>query len=84
MQRTNNSNAASTASLSPAFVVMAFLAGVILSAVLFALRGTIATVITSSAALPVACVLGAFVVRAVESLAAMAARSAGVQRKGTA
>lgn len=84
MQRTNNSNDVSTRSLSPAFVVMAFLAGVLVSAVLFALRGTIATVITSSAALPVACVLGALVVRAVESLATMAARSIDVQRKGTA
>jgi hypothetical protein len=84
MQRKNNGNDLSNSLLSPAFVVAAFMVGVLLSALLFALRGTIATVITSSAALPAACVVGALVVRAVEFVATMAARSLNVQRNGTA
>lgn len=84
MQRTNNHATVSNSSLSPAFVVVAFFAGIVVSALLFALRSSIASVVSSSAALPVACVLGALVVRAVESLATAAARSLSAQRKGTA
>jgi hypothetical protein len=82
MQRTNDIATASNSKLSPAFVLVAFFAGVVLSALCFALRGSIAAVASSSAAIPLACVAGAMVVRAIESMVSAVAPRA--QRSGTA
>ncbi len=77
MQHATATAALSNSKLSPAFVLVAFFTGVIVSALCFAFRGSIASIASSSAALPAACVFGAMVVRAIESVvsSAVAARA---------
>lgn len=83
MQRTNDANTIATLSnskLSPAFIVAAFVGGVLLSALCFALRHALASLMSSSVALPAACVLGAVAVRAIETFVSSLVRASAASK----
>jgi hypothetical protein len=78
-------NSRNDAARSLFLTLAAFVAGVIVATLCFVLRASIAELVRSSAFIPVACVLGALSVRAIESLfATITGAHAGAQRNGTA
>lgn len=81
----NSRTNAAPIALSTSAVLVAFVAGVIVAALVFVMRASIAALVESSAFIPVACVLGALSVRAIESLVGTLVRGHKLaQRSGTA